>query len=145
MPQVVNLQKQVHRLFGLATYVRRDLVSNKKKNICFCKLHNAEDWKNSNTRRRLIVNQNYNAFFLEFGHFLKEGVVTDFNNKGNIAKLLRFESSSRKKEDDLLSSFDDYISRCPVTQNNRTFRCIYYFSFYLIFSSRTDIKQQQQF
>ena len=59
----------------------------------------------------------------EFGHFLKEGVVTDFNNKGNIAKLLRFESSSRKKEDDLLSSFDDYISRCPVTQNTIYYLC----------------------
>ena len=67
--------------------------------------------------------ENYNAFFLEFGHFLKEGVVTDFNNKGNIAKLLRFESSSRKKEDDLLSSFDDYISRCPVTQNTIYYLC----------------------
>jgi TNF receptor-associated protein 1 len=65
----------------------------------------------------------YNEFFLEFGHFLKEGVVTDFNNKANIAKLLRFESSSRAKEEDVLSSFDDYISRCPVEQNTIYYLC----------------------
>ena len=65
----------------------------------------------------------YNKFFLEFGHFLKEGVVTDFNNKNNIAKLLRFESSSRSKEDDEMSSFDDYISRCPVEQSTIYYLC----------------------
>jgi len=66
--------------------------------------------------------KNYNKFFIEFGHFLKEGVVTDFNNKNNIAKLLRFETSARAKEDDLMSSFDDYISRSSVEQD----KTIYY-------------------
>ena len=66
--------------------------------------------------------KNYNNFFIEFGHFLKEGVVTDFNNKNNIAKLLRFETSARAKEDDLMSSFDDYISRSSVEQD----KTIYY-------------------
>ena len=65
----------------------------------------------------------YNQFFVEFGHFLKEGVVTDFQNKNNIAKLLRFESSSRAKEEDELSSFDDYISRCPVEQTSIYYLC----------------------
>ena len=65
----------------------------------------------------------YNQFFVEFGHFLKEGVVTDFANKNNIAKLLRFESSARAKEEDALSSFDDYISRCPVEQNTIYYLC----------------------
>jgi hypothetical protein len=67
--------------------------------------------------------EKYNEFFLEFGHFLKEGVVTDFANKNNIAKLLRFESSARAKEEDALSSFDDYISRCPVEQNTIYYLC----------------------
>lgn len=51
----------------------------------------------------------YATFFEEFGMFIKEGVCTDFYNKDNIAKLLRFESSTH--DAGKLVSLDDYISR----------------------------------
>jgi TNF receptor-associated protein 1 len=54
-------------------------------------------------------------FFAEFGNFLKEGAVTDAAYSADIAKLLRFESSALPAG--TLTSFDDYISRCPPGQN----------------------------
>merc|ERR1712028_36545 len=41
--------------------------------------------------RMLKEREEYNKFFAEFGHFLKEGVCTDFAHKDTIAKLLLFE------------------------------------------------------
>ena len=65
----------------------------------------------------------YDDFFKEFGHFLKEGAVTDFDRRKDVGKLLRFESSSRSEDGDLLSSFDDYISRCPAEQESIYYLC----------------------
>ena len=66
----------------------------------------------------------YDEFFQEFGHFLKEGAVTDFDRRADVAKLLRFETSSRgADDDDVLSSFDDYISRCPADQEKIYYLC----------------------
>jgi len=59
----------------------------------------------------------YNEFFEEFGHFIKEGVVTDFDRRDDIAKLLRFETSSTASGE-MMSSLDDYISRCTGEQSN---------------------------
>ncbi|KAI8343130.1 Hsp90 protein-domain-containing protein [Chlamydoabsidia padenii] len=51
----------------------------------------------------------YNDFFLDFGQFIKEGACTDAMNKRDIAKLLRFESSTTKSGD--LTSLEDYNGR----------------------------------
>jgi len=59
--------------------------------------------------------EEYNKFFAEFGHFLKEGVCTDFQHKDSIAKLLMFESSTLGKNE--LTSLDEYVSRCSPTQD----------------------------
>jgi len=56
----------------------------------------------------------YEGFFSEFGTFLKEGVCSDFEHKGDIAKLLRFESSRLGPGE--MTSLDDYISRCTPDQ-----------------------------
>ena len=56
----------------------------------------------------------YDDFFNEFGTFFKEGVCSDFDHKGDIAKLLRFESSRLAPGE--LTSLDDYISRCTPAQ-----------------------------
>ena len=59
----------------------------------------------------------YNGtFFPEFGTFLKEGAVTDATHAGDIAKLLRFESSALPAG--TLTSFDEYISRMPPGQSS---------------------------
>lgn len=51
----------------------------------------------------------YNDFFLDFGQFIKEGVCTDSMYKKDIAKLLRFESSTTKAGE--LTSLQDYADR----------------------------------
>jgi len=61
----------------------------------------------------------YAAFFKEFGHFLKEGVVGDFTHREALAKLLRYESSQSESP----SGIADYIARMPEAQKD-----IYYVS-----------------
>eukprot|EP00945_MAST-04E_sp_MAST-4E-sp1_P001770 g1770.t1 len=56
----------------------------------------------------------YKTFFEEFGHFLKEGAVTDFERRDDVSKLLRFETSSSLPGE--VSSLDEYIGRMPVEQ-----------------------------
>jgi HSP90 family molecular chaperone len=63
----------------------------------------------------------FQLFFREYGNFLKEGIVTDFTYKEDIAKLLRFESS--KEEPEKTISFDAYIDRMPETQQSIYYLC----------------------
>jgi HSP90 family molecular chaperone len=63
----------------------------------------------------------YETFFNEFGAFLKEGIVTDFGSKEDLAKLLRFESS--KLEAGSMTSLDDYISRMHPEQKEIYYLC----------------------
>eukprot|EP00501_MAST-03F_sp_TOSAG23-6_P000272 GSMAST32.ASY1.ANO1.278.1 assembled CDS len=58
----------------------------------------------------------YLKFYDEYNQFLKEGVCTDFENKNDISKLLRFESSALPAGE--LTSLDEYITRCPPSQKN---------------------------
>jgi len=58
--------------------------------------------------------EQYEAFYKNFGIFLKEGAANDFANREKIAKLLRFESSLT--EADKTTSFTDYISRMGEEQ-----------------------------
>lgn len=54
-------------------------------------------------------------FYNEYSFFLKEGICQDFEFQEPLSKLLYFETS--KTMDGELSSFDEYISRCPPTQD----------------------------
>lgn len=58
--------------------------------------------------------EKYKEFYIEFNYFLKEGVCQDFAFQQQLAKLLRFESSSLA--DGELTSFDEYASRCRPEQ-----------------------------
>jgi molecular chaperone HtpG len=57
--------------------------------------------------------EKYAEFYKEFGHFIKEGVATDHENKDDLAKLLRYESSA---EADKLVSLSEYVERMPEGQ-----------------------------
>ena len=59
------------------------------------------------------------SFYQEFGQYLKEGVYTDFDNKHEIAKLLRFESSRGTPGE--LISLDDYVGRMKPEQGDEIF------------------------
>lgn len=64
--------------------------------------------------------EQYMKFWAEFGNFLKEGVCSDFQHKGDIAQLLRFDTSLGEKE---MCSLDDYVSRMPVEQDEIYYLC----------------------
>lgn len=65
----------------------------------------------------------YEEFYREFGKFLRIGLVTSESQseKEDIAKLLRFESST--EDSGVMVSLEDYISRMPDSQKH-----IYYLS-----------------
>jgi molecular chaperone HtpG len=58
----------------------------------------------------------YDAFYKEFGHFVKEGAALDFVHKEQLTKLLRFESSLTEKGK--TTSLTDYISRLQGEQKD---------------------------
>jgi TNF receptor-associated protein 1 len=55
-------------------------------------------------------------FYKEYSQFLKEGICRDFDFQESLAKLLYFETSKSLRG--VLSSFDDYISRCTPEQKD---------------------------
>ena len=57
----------------------------------------------------------YTAFWKEFGQVLKEGIVEDFDNRKTIAALLRFCTTKDDSEEQTVS-LDDYIKRMPIKQ-----------------------------
>jgi TNF receptor-associated protein 1 len=69
--------------------------------------------------RAKIDKDAYLSFYKEFGQFIKEGVYTDFENKHEVAKLLRFETS--RGEPGELVSLDDYVGRMALEQNDEIY------------------------
>jgi molecular chaperone HtpG len=58
----------------------------------------------------------YNAFWKEFGPFIKEGIATDAASQFELAKLLRF-TTNRSAADELVS-LQQYIDRLKPDQNS---------------------------
>jgi molecular chaperone HtpG len=56
--------------------------------------------------------EKYAAFFKEFGHFLKEGIVSDYTHKDALAKLLRYTTSTSETP----VALADYVARMPEEQ-----------------------------
>jgi TNF receptor-associated protein 1 len=63
--------------------------------------------------------EKYAAFWDTFGMFLKEGILSDFENRKELTGLMRFNSSTSEKDE--LVSLDDYIEN--VKDDRKT---IYY-------------------
>jgi molecular chaperone HtpG len=60
--------------------------------------------------------EKYATFWKEFGATLKEGVVEDFSNKDEVAKLLRF-TSTKSASDDPDTSLASYVERMKEGQD----------------------------
>ncbi|MBL9210572.1 MAG: molecular chaperone HtpG [Opitutaceae bacterium] len=60
--------------------------------------------------------EGYDAFFKEFGHFIKEGAALDYTHKEQLTKLLRFESSLTEKGK--TTSLADYVTRMGTEQKD---------------------------
>ena len=56
----------------------------------------------------------YDAFYTEYHRFLKEGILSDWEHQGALAKLLRYESSGT--EPGKRTSLADYVKRMPEGQ-----------------------------
>lgn len=63
----------------------------------------------------------YRTFFDEFGHFIKEGICTDYESKDDLAKLLRFATSALPEGE--LTSLDECVCRPPPTCTHTCRRC----------------------
>ena len=61
--------------------------------------------------------EDYAAFWSEFGMVIKEGVVEDFSNKDKITNLLRFSTTATDSSDQTVS-LKDYIGRMKKDQKN---------------------------
>ncbi len=61
----------------------------------------------------------YLDFWKEYGSLIKEGVATDYANKDELAKLLRFESTV--SEDGKLTGLDEYLDRMAADQKEILF------------------------
>ena len=57
--------------------------------------------------------EKYREFFSNFGVFLKEGVATDHDNRGELAKLLLYDSSADAEKK---TSLEEYVQRMPEGQ-----------------------------
>jgi TNF receptor-associated protein 1 len=57
----------------------------------------------------------YLEFWKNFGIFIKEGVTSDFEHRGDLGKLLRFESSA--SEPGKMISLDEYVGRMKDGQD----------------------------
>lgn len=58
--------------------------------------------------------KDYEAFWKAFQQFIKEGVSSDFENRENLAALLRFESSMTEPGE--LTNFEEYLERAKEEQ-----------------------------
>ncbi|MBQ2380624.1 MAG: molecular chaperone HtpG [Akkermansia sp.] len=58
----------------------------------------------------------YETFWQKYSRFLKEGIVTSWEHKDSLGKLLRFESTFT--EPGKLTSFADYVSRMKENQKD---------------------------
>ena len=57
----------------------------------------------------------YGEFYKRFGIYVKEGVVSDMKNSGQLARLLRYESSATEKGS--FTTLEDYVSRMKEGQS----------------------------
>ncbi len=64
----------------------------------------------------------YLKFYREFGVILREGISSDYENQGRIAKLLRFESTG-STHDSSLVSLEEYCGRAKKGQDQIYFAC----------------------
>ncbi len=64
--------------------------------------------------------EKFEKFHAQFGRYIKEGTITDYEHRNSLAKLIRFESSMT--EPGKLTSFDEYLSRAKSEQKQIYFQ-----------------------
>eukprot|EP00878_Enallax_costatus_P000207 GHUV01000266.1.p1 GENE.GHUV01000266.1~~GHUV01000266.1.p1 ORF type:complete len:827 (+),score=175.61 GHUV01000266.1:179-2659(+) len=94
--------------------VRKTLDAIKKMADDEVKCNTSEDENNSESDKPSKEDcEKFGTFWKEFGRALKLGILEDDNNRGRLAKLLRFHTSKSPKN---LTSLADYVSRMKPNQ-----------------------------
>lgn len=113
LPKYLRFMKGVVESSDLPLNISRELLQQDR---------NVSQMKKSLTKKVLdslleMFNQEkdmYKSFWKEFGNALKEGIISDFENREKIIPLLLFESTNDAV---LLTNLDDYIGRMKEGQN----------------------------
>lgn len=115
MPRYLRFVKGVLDSSDLPLNVSREILQG---NRVIDTMRKASTKKVLGLLKKLAKNdkEGYQAFWNEFGNALKEGPGEDFGNKEEIAKLLRFSSTSTDSEVQDVS-LEDYVSRLKGDQD----------------------------
>ena len=97
----LNISRESMQDSGLTTKIGKVVLKKFIKHLLEVAKKDAEKYKN---------------FFSKFGHFIKEGASIDFENRKELSKLLRFQSSLFA--DGTMVSLDDYIGRMKENQKS---------------------------
>ena len=97
----LNISRESMQDSGLTTKIGKVVLKKFIKHLLDVAKKDAEKYKN---------------FFSKFGHFIKEGASIDFENRKELSKLLRFQSSLFA--DGTMVSLDDYIGRMKENQKS---------------------------
>jgi molecular chaperone HtpG len=119
LPAYLRFVKGVIDSNDLPLNVSREILQN---NATLEKIRAAATKKILGTFEKMAADEhdNYKLVWTQFGQVIKEGIVEDFSNKAEIAKLLRFASTHNdSSEQDV--SLADYMARMKPDQ-----KAIYY-------------------
>ncbi|KAH9255788.1 hypothetical protein BASA81_006182 [Batrachochytrium salamandrivorans] len=67
--------------------------------------------------------ETFATFAVQFGSYIKEGIVSDFASQADLVKLVRFDTSVLGDKDKTKASLDDVVGRMPAHQKK-----LYYLS-----------------
>ena len=107
LPRYLRFVRGVVDTSDLPLNVSREIV---QKNKTIETIRAASIKKILGAIEKLAKGDDYDKFIAAFGRVLKEGVIEDFANKEQIAKLLRF-SSTHDNDETPAVSLEDYIGR----------------------------------
>ncbi|MDO8954334.1 MAG: molecular chaperone HtpG [Gammaproteobacteria bacterium] len=116
LPAYLRFVKGVLDSNDLPLNVSREILQN---NATLEKIRSASTKKILNLLEKIAGDDKdqYTKVWTNFGQVLKEGVVEDANNKGEIAKLLRF-ASTHKDTAEQSESIEAYVSRMQADQKS---------------------------
>ncbi len=113
MPEYLRFIKGIIDSEEIPLNISRETIQNNvridkiKKHVLKKLLEHLETVKSKNREQYLSIWKNFSKNF-------KEGIVSDYDNREKLAKLLLFSSSKTKADE--LTSLDEYIQRMPEGQ-----------------------------
>lgn len=114
LPTYLRFVRGVVDSADLPLNVSREILQN-NKDIDKIKARLVKRVLDELTRMSKDDQEQYQAFWAEFGQVIKEGMVEDFANKDTLIELLRFASTNTDSTEQSVS-LQEYVSRIPDDQ-----------------------------